>query len=140
MALGVTMPILDAGRLRGNVKAQEAVREQALLSYQQTVLVALQDVESSLIAYAKEQERRAALAQAVDANRTAVDLAMKRYTSGEGEFLDVLTAQRNLYATEDALVQSNRTMTTDLVALYKGLGGGWSIDTTPQSEPAAARN
>ncbi len=127
VALGVTMPILDAGRLRGNLKAQEAVREQALLSYQQTVLVALQDVESSLIAYAKEQERRTALAQAVDANRTAVDLAMKRYTSGEGEFLDVLTAQRNLYATEDALVQSNRTMTTDLVALYKGLGGGWTV-------------
>ena len=59
------------------------------------------------------------------ANRKAVDLATKLYTEGQTDFLSVLDAQRSLYASEDALVQSNRTVSTNLVALYKALGGGW---------------
>jgi outer membrane protein TolC len=104
---------------------QNALQEQALLAYRSTILRAWQDVENALIAYDKEQQHRTALAAAVAANRQAVDLSTHLYRQGQTDFLNVLSAQRSLYASEDALVQSNRTVTTSLIALYKALGGGW---------------
>jgi outer membrane protein TolC len=83
-------------------------------------------VENVLIASAKEQEHREALVEAVTANRKAVDLATQLYTMGQTDFLNVLDAQRSLYASEDALVQSTGIVSTNLVALFKALGGGWS--------------
>jgi outer membrane protein, multidrug efflux system len=121
----VTVPVFDAGRIRANIKAQDALRQQALLAYRQTVLTALQDVESALIAYAKDQQRRSALAESVKSNQQAVDLSLKLYTAGAAEFLNLLTAEHNLYSSQDALVQADRTIDTDLIALYKALGGGW---------------
>ncbi len=121
----VTWPIFAGGRIWWNIKVQDAVAEQALLTYQKTVLTALKDVETALVAYAKEQERRKALVTAVDNNRQAVDLAMKLYVAGKTDFLNVTTAQRNLFVNEDLLVQSIRTVDTNLIALYKALGGGW---------------
>ena len=125
----VTWPVFAGGRLWWNVKVQDALAEQALLAYQKTVLTALQEVETSLVAYAKEQERRQALADAVASNRQAVDLAMKLYVAGKTDFLNVTTAQRNLFVNEDLLVQSIRAVDTNLIALYKALGGGW--ENTP---------
>jgi outer membrane protein, multidrug efflux system len=122
---GVTWPIFNAGSIRANIQIQNAIQRQALLAYQQTVLTALQDVESALVAYGKEQQHHAAIADAVTANKTAVDLSTKLYVAGQTDFLNVLTAQRNLYATQAALVQSDQTIDTDLIALYKALGGGW---------------
>jgi outer membrane protein TolC len=58
-------------------------------------------------------------------NRKAVDLAMTLYLAGKSDFLNVLIAQRSLFTTEDALAQSTRTVDTNLIALYKALGGGW---------------
>ncbi len=125
----VNWPIFAGGRIWWNVKVQDALAEQALLTYQKTVLTALKDVETALVSYAKEQERRRALAEAVVNNRQAVDLAMKLYIAGKTDFLNVTTAQRNLYINEDLLVASIRTVDTNLIALYKALGGGW--ETTP---------
>ncbi len=121
----VTWPVFDAGAIRWNIKVQDALTEQALLTYQKTVLTALQDVETALVAYAKEQEHRKLLTEAVTNNRKAVDLAMKLYVAGKTDFLNVLTAQLNLYTSENALAQSTSTVDTNLVALYKALGGGW---------------
>uniref|UniRef100_A0A7C3V3R7 Efflux transporter outer membrane subunit n=1 Tax=Desulfobacca acetoxidans TaxID=60893 RepID=A0A7C3V3R7_9BACT len=121
----VTWPVFAGGKIRWNVEAQKAIQEQVLLQYQQTVLTALKDVETALVAYAKEQERRNSLATAVENNRQAVDLAMRLYVAGKTDFLNVLNAQRNLFLTEDALTQSTRNLGTDLIALYKALGGGW---------------
>ena len=87
-----------------------------------------QDVENALIAYAKEKQRNKALVDSVTANRKAVELSTKLYTEGQIEFLNLLDAQRSLYNSEDALVQSNRNLSTNLIALYKALGGGWSPD------------
>ena len=64
-------------------------------------------------------------AAAVDANRLAVDLANERYTRGLVDLLNVLESQRQLYTSEDQLVQSERGIVVNLVALYKALGGGW---------------
>jgi NodT family efflux transporter outer membrane factor (OMF) lipoprotein len=121
----VTWPVFAGGRIRWNIKLQEAVQEQTLAAYEKTVLTALKDVETALVAYAKEQERLKSLNEAVVSNRQAVDLAMKLYVAGKTDFLNVLTAQRSLFANEDALAQSTRTQATNLVALYKALGGGW---------------
>jgi NodT family efflux transporter outer membrane factor (OMF) lipoprotein len=120
----VTWQIFQGGAIKSNVRFQEALRDQAFITYQKTVLAAFQDVENALFAFTKEQQHRKALNDAVAANRKAVELSLQLYTEGQTDFLNVATAQRSLYATEDALVQSNRTIATDLVALYKALGGG----------------
>ena len=124
----VAWPIFQGGAIVSNVHLQEALRDQAFITYQKTVLAAFQDVENALIAFAKEQQHRKALTDAVAANRKAVDLSLQLYTEGQIDFLNVLNAQRSLYASEDALVQSERSIATDLIALYKALGGGWVIE------------
>ncbi|HVO85475.1 MAG TPA: efflux transporter outer membrane subunit [Syntrophobacteria bacterium] len=120
-----TWSIFDAGAIRWNIEVQNAIQEQTLLTYQQTVLTALKDVETALVAYAKEQEHRMILAEAVTNNQKAVDLSLKLYTAGRIDFLNVLNAQRSLYISEDALVLSVRNVSGNLIALYKALGGGW---------------
>jgi len=122
---GVDWQIFSAGRVQSNIELQKALQQESVLAYQKTVLTALQDVENALVAYAKEHQRRKALVDAVASNRKAVDTATQLYTQGQTDFLNVLNAQRALFVTEDALVQSTRNLSTDLVALYKALGGGW---------------
>ena len=121
----VTWPIFTAGRIQSNIEVQNAAQEQALLAYQKTVLTALQDVESSLVAFALEQEHRQLLDQAVKANTRAVNLATQLYTQGTTDFLSVLVAQQSLLSSQDALAQSSQAIAVDLVSLYKALGGGW---------------
>ncbi len=118
---------------------QDEVTYQALLTYRQTILTALNDVESALVAYAREQEHRDDLRQAVAANSEAVDLANTLYVNGNTDFLNVITAETALYSTQTALEQSNYNLITDLIALYKALGGGWedvplSVGATTQPD------
>jgi outer membrane protein TolC len=81
----------------------------------------------------QEQERRDRLNEAVLHSQLAVDLAAEQYKAGLVDFLSVLDAQRELYANEDQLVQSQTTVTTDLVGLYRALGGGWSVSSSTVS-------
>jgi NodT family efflux transporter outer membrane factor (OMF) lipoprotein len=131
----VSWPIFDAGHIWMNIEIQNSVQAQALIAYRSTVLQALLDVENALVAYADEQQRRAALADAVTANQKAVGLATRRYDQGLTDFLNVLDAERSLYSSQDALVQSNRAVGTDLAALYKALGGGWEIGEPSTTQP-----
>lgn len=117
--------IFDAGRIRWNIEAQRAIQEQSLLAYQQAVLTALKDVETALVAYAKEQDHNSLLSEAVRENRKAVELATTLYTAGQTDFLNVLSAQGALFASEEAHALSTRALSVNLVALYKALGGGW---------------
>ncbi len=125
----VTWRLLEYPRLRAEVKSQSAQAQQALAQFNQTVLTALQDVEDQLVAYAQEKQRYLALDEAVAESRQALDLSRRLYTEGVGEFLNVLEAERSLYQAEDALVQSQDSVSVDLVALYKALGGGWETAT-----------
>jgi len=120
----VTWPIFQGGAIVSNVHLQAALRDEAFITYQETVLAAFQDVENALIAFDKEQQHRKALNDAVVANRKAVDLSLQLYTAGQTDFLNVLNAQLSLYTSENALVQSEQNIATDLIALYKALGGG----------------
>ncbi len=121
-------PVFDAGRIRANIAVRDAQQEQALTLYEKTVLTAFEDVENSLVNYGKEQTRYRALMDAVAANRRAVQMANELYTRGLVDFLNVLETQRSLYASESELAQSETVMASNLVALYKALGGGWETD------------
>lgn len=126
---GVRWPIFSGGRIRANIRVQGARQEQALHQYEKAVLTALEEVENALSAHTRELRRREFLRASVAANRRALDLATERYTGGLESFLSVLDAQRSVYAAEDQLVQSERSVGVSLVALYKSLGGGWSAES-----------
>lgn len=121
----MSWPIFDSGKIRSNIAVREAQQEQAILGYRQTVLNALQEVENALVAASKEAARQDSLRKAVEANRKSLDLSLQLYSGGQTDFLSVLQAQRALFTAEDSLYQSFRTVSTQLVALYKALGGGW---------------
>ena len=104
---------------------QNARWKQTQILYQSTVLNALEETENALVNYSQEQERRDRLQAAVSQNQTALELSRELYTSGLGDFLAVLDAQRQLYGNQDLLAQSQTEVTTNLIALYKALGGGW---------------
>ena len=123
----VTWPVFDAGRIRANIEIRNAQQEQALGVYEKTVLTAFQDVEVSLVAYAKEQQRSRSLVTAVAANQRALAMANELYIRGLSDFLNVLETQRALSLTENDLAQSQATMASNLVSLYKALGGGWQV-------------
>jgi NodT family efflux transporter outer membrane factor (OMF) lipoprotein len=126
--------LFDADRIRNNIEAATQREQQALATYEQTVLVALEETENALTLLATEQARNRALSDAVTHARRAVSLADERYRSGVGDFLDVLDSQRLQYDAEDQLVASDATVTQAVIALYKALGGGWSEEPTPEAQ------
>jgi len=123
----VTWPIFQGGAIVSNIHDQQALRDQAYITYQQTVLTALQDVENALVAFAEEQKHYKSLGDAVAADHKAVDLSLRLFQEGQTDFLSVLTAQRTLYTDDSAFTQSRENLGTDLIALYKALGGGWEV-------------
>jgi outer membrane protein, multidrug efflux system len=129
----VSWPIFDAGRIRSNIAVQKEQAVQAALNYQQTVLQALGEVEDSLASYRDEQLRYKALCDSVDASQQAFDLARQQYQRGVIDFLTVLDAQRNLFEAQTVMTQSQAAISTDLVSLYKSLGGGWETEQADSS-------
>lgn len=123
---GLSGPIFDAGRIRSGIAVQNAIEEQAFQTYRSTVLLALSEVEDSLIACRRTTERLATLEKATEAAREAATLAQQRYAAGITDILTVLDSQRALLSLEDSLfnVRANRAIA--YIQLYKALGGGWS--------------
>ena len=117
--------LFQGGSIQANIHVQQALRDQSLLAYRKSVLTALQEVEDAMVAGSNEHKRRSSLAEAVAANSRAVELSTKLYTAGQTDFLNVLNAQRSLLQSESELTLSNLAMATNLIALYKALGGGW---------------
>jgi len=129
----ITWPIFNAGSIRANIEVQSAIQEQTMIQYESMVLSALEEVENALVAYIEEQIRRTSLQEAVDAAKQALELARYKYQTGLINFITVLDAQRSLLAYEDQLVQSTGSITSNLIRLYKALGGGWT-SLTPDKE------
>jgi multidrug efflux system outer membrane protein len=123
----ITVPIFTGGKIRANIEVQKRRLDQALAQYQNVVLLALEETENALIAYGREKERQKRLMAAVEASRQATKLANELYTRGLSDFLSVLDAQRQQLTAEDGLVDSDTLVITDLIALYKALGGGWEV-------------
>jgi NodT family efflux transporter outer membrane factor (OMF) lipoprotein len=128
--------IFDGGRRVANLDLSKARVAAALASYEGTVLTALRDVESSLTAYSHDQTRRESLTTLTAQNENAVRIAKREYDNGLIDLLDVLEVQRNLYASQDALAQSDQAVSSDLVAIYKALGGGWENESDPRTAKA----
>jgi multidrug efflux system outer membrane protein len=122
----ISWAIFKAGAIRQNIEVQSALQEQYLIAYETAVLSALEEVENALVAYAEEQQRRQSLSEATQAAQKAVELAQHKYQAGLTDFSNVLDAQRSLLSFQDQLAQSDGTVTSNLVRLYKALGGGWT--------------
>ncbi len=121
----ISIPIFAGGRVRATVELRKVQQQEAALTYQQTVLQAWHDVDNALTAYGTEQRRHDALVAAVAQNREALAVARLRYRQGLVDFLDVLDAQRGVLAAELQVAQSTTMETSNMVQLYKALGGGW---------------
>lgn len=127
-SLGPTLswPLFRAGSLRNQVKIENEQMEQAYISYQAAVLAATKEVENALVAYVNEQQKLEHLREGAKSARLAKELAEQKYTTGMTDFNDVLDAQRALIDFEDSVSQSKGAVISDLIHLYKVLGGGWS--------------
>ena len=119
--------LFNYGQITNNVRAQDALFQQLLLNYKNTVLSAQQDVEDNLAAFLQAQDRADLLARSVASAKTAFDLAVKQYREGLKDFTAVLTAQQALLAQQDSLASTMGNISTSLVGVYRALGGGWEI-------------
>ena len=121
----ITWPLFRGGALRQKIGVQSALQEQALIRYEATVLQALEEVENVLTAYAEEQIRGDSLGAAEEAAAQAAALAQRKYEAGLTDFTSVLEAQRSLRSFQYQQARSQGTVTSNLIRLYKALGGGW---------------
>lgn len=132
---GLSLPIFNRGNLKANVAKKEAVYQENLAAFRASYQTALEDVENALTSYYAEQSRRHDLEESLRQSQEALGLAQERYRRGLTSFLDVLTAQTTLHASQSSLSVSEANLLKDLVSLHKALGGGWSAD---QAAPPAS--
>jgi NodT family efflux transporter outer membrane factor (OMF) lipoprotein len=121
----ISIPLFEGGRLTGNLELTKAEQQEAAIDFQRTVLNAWQEVDNALTSYEAEQRRLQQLHDEADEARRALGLMRQQYRSGMTDFLHVLDAQRQLLSAERDEADSAATVSTDLVSLYKALGGGW---------------
>ena len=133
LAASLSHTLFDAGRIRKNIKVQNSLQEQALIQYETAILSALEEVENALVAYAKEQVRLGHLTIAAEQALAAEDLAKKKYESGLIDFTTVLTSQQTVLSYQSDLATSQGSCISNLITLYKVLGGGWTpmVSDTP---------
>jgi multidrug efflux system outer membrane protein len=124
---GVSMPLFTGGKIGKQVGVARARAEQSRYSYEQTVLTALREVEDAVAGVRASRNQVAAQQTQVDALRRALRLAEMRYQSGASSYLDLLDAQRSLFAAELSLAQVQGQQATAAVTLYRALGGGWPV-------------
>lgn len=132
-------PILNFKRILANIELTKAVREETLARYERTVLLALEEVENSLVVLSQEKRRIEALTEAVRSNELAVQLAMERYLAGLESYLAVTDAEAALYTAQDELAQSRQNYVLSFISLYKALGGGWLNTLGAEGQPSDER-
>ncbi|MCS4090176.1 efflux transporter outer membrane subunit [Rhizobium sp. BK176] len=125
----INVPIFNAGKLKAAAEVAKAQQDQAFIAYQSAVLGALEDVENASVSLTQQRRRNAKLSASVGSYRQAAELSRTLYREGASEFVNVLTAERSLYSSEDGLIQSRVALANDFIALNKALGGGWNGKT-----------
>ena len=126
---GISWNVFDAGAIRRNIDIQSAVQEQYLIAYEQTLLSALEEVKNAMTSYTQDQLKKESLAKALSAARRAEELAREYYLAGMADFSEVLEAQRSVLSFETQVAETRGAVATDLIRLYKALGGGWERKT-----------
>ncbi|WP_243444677.1 efflux transporter outer membrane subunit [Sphingosinicella humi] len=129
---GLSQSLFEGGRLRSQVRSQEAAAEAALASYRQSVLVALEDVENGLLALDAAQRRQEQFAVALEAANNTAILARSQYRAGLTDFQTLLEAERSLLSARDGIDSSRAEQALALIQLYGALGGGWDPLATPE--------
>jgi multidrug efflux system outer membrane protein len=117
----------DLGSARARLNAEEANADAALARYEQTVLLALEETENAFVNYAEDQKRLLALVERATASRRAAQLARIQYEEGAVDFLRLLDAESTVLDAEDSVTAAETALNTDVVAIYKALGGGWTL-------------
>jgi multidrug efflux system outer membrane protein len=126
VAPSVSWPALDLGGAHQRLKAAQARNDASLAVYDQTVLAALEDLENALVGYRQQQAQLVSLTNQAAASRRAAELARIQYKEGGIDFLVLLDAERTLLAAEDSMTVAETGVNTNVVAIYKALGGGWT--------------
>ena len=139
-AVPITAPIFTAGAIAGQVKATEAIQQQALFSYQKTIQTAFREVEDALTAQRRTREQLEAQTREVDAWRNYAKTAWLRYDNGYTSYLEVLYAEQNLFNSELSYTQTQGVLFQALVNLYKAMGGGWVTEADRRIVEAAVEN
>lgn len=123
---GLSLPVFNRGQIKAAVARKEAVYQEALAAFRASYHTALEDVENALATYYAQQGRRHDLEESLRQSRQALALSLERYQRGLTSFLDVLTAQSSVHTAQQSLSRSDTLVLTQVVALYKSLGGGWA--------------
>jgi NodT family efflux transporter outer membrane factor (OMF) lipoprotein len=124
---GFSWPIFNYGRIKNNIRVQDAAFQAALLNYESTVLAAAQEVESGLVGFLGAQEQVIHLAKSVEASKRSLELSKIRYVEGSSPFTRVLDAQEQLRRVQASLAATQGDVAQNLIATYKALGGGWEV-------------
>jgi len=132
-------PIFNYGRIVNSVRVQDAVFEQAVLNYQNTVLQAQQEVEDARSAFVAAQATLLPLTDAANSARRTTELAIVRYKEGASDYTTVLTAQQLQLQIEDSLASARGAVPLALVSVYRALGGGWQLREASQLLPESTR-
>ncbi|MCP3903170.1 MAG: efflux transporter outer membrane subunit [Planctomycetes bacterium] len=136
VGLGFNWPILNYGRVKNNIRVQDASFQEAVANYRNAVLQAAAEVESSLYAFLRERDRRTYLTESVDAAARALDLATTQYTEGQADFIRVNDANSFLTFQQDQEAQAVGLIAQRLILAFKALGGGWDIRSGNEFVPA----
>ncbi len=123
----IRFPIFNYGRLKNKVRIEDARYQQAIANYQNTVLKAAQEAEDAMIGFLRSQREAELLAQSVEHYRESMRIALLQYRAGDTSYQRVVDIQRDLTREEDRLATTKGAIATNLIAIYKALGGGWQI-------------
>ena len=133
----MSWPILNYGRIRNNIRVQDAAFQEAAVNYQNTVLQAAAEVESSLYGFLKSREQLAYLTVSAESTRQSFELSTIQYMDGETDFLRVDIAAANLSTQQDSQATAEGRVASSLIGAYKALGGGWELRIGREFIPAA---
>jgi outer membrane protein TolC len=132
--------IFDHGRIANNIRLQDARLQQLIENYQQVVLQAAREIDDAAIGVVKTAERQSTLDEAVATAQRALDLANTRFKEGYSDFQRVLDSQRSLFSQAERQLINQGSHIGAVIALYKGLGGGWVATPVAQMIPEETRD
>ena len=136
----LTWNVFDFGRIRGNVRLQDARLQQSIEVFQNSVLQAARETDDAAISVVKTAERQLVLDDALRAAERSLELANARYQEGYADFQRVIDAQRALYAQAEQQLINHSDYISAVIELYKSLGGGWIDMSVEQMLPESVRD
>ncbi|MFT5340814.1 MAG: outer membrane protein TolC [Paracoccaceae bacterium] len=127
LSAGVVWNLFNYGRIKNNVRAQDAAFQALVANYQNTVIVAYSEVENAMVAYHQAPKQVGFFQKSADASKRAAEIATSQYQDGIADYSRVLNSLTALLQAQANLIDARSQVAGNLVAIYKGLGGGWQI-------------